>query len=103
VSDICFNLTLESDREIHVLWLLTAKEILTHVLRGEQDQLYSSLHIKERLVLDDELNLEDRLELLMGRTGNASVLFVCEVVLTTRSLLIQEVLVRIGLKTSWAK
>jgi hypothetical protein len=103
VSDICFNLALESDREIHILRFLTAEEVLTHVLRCEQDQLVSTLHVEERLVLDDELNLEDRMELLVGRTRNAPVLFVCEIVLGTRSLLIQEVLVRIGLKTPWAK
>lgn len=39
----------------------------------------------------------------MGRTRNASVLFVCEIMLSTRSLLVQEVLIRIGLKTPWAK
>ena len=39
----------------------------------------------------------------MGGARNASVLFMCEIVLGTRSLLIQEVFVRIGLKTPWAQ
>ena len=103
MSYICFNLALESDREIHILRFLTAEEVFTYVLGCEQDQLDSSLHVKERFVLDDELYLEDRMELLVGRTRNAPVLFMCEIVLGTRSLLIQEILIRIGLKTPWAK